>query len=280
MSSSDGTSRRLARLALLLVAFVAAAAGALRWWRTHNIGPVERGWRVASRNGCLSCHGAAGQPEEPHPEGTGGAPAFRHDDVTEYARDRDEIREWILDGKPRRLREEEGDAPSPLLSMPAFRGVLSKQETDDLVAWIVAVSDFDEMPDAARGGYDLASGLGCFGCHGPGGRGDTPNPGSLKGYVPSWSGADYPELVKDEAELGEWIRDGSPRRLREHPVAAFFLHRQLVRMPAFGPGVTNDEVRQIGAYIRWLRREPPPPGVLSPKNRKRAQGHPERATGW
>jgi mono/diheme cytochrome c family protein len=174
--------------------------------------------------------------------------------VTEYARDSDEIREWILDGKPRRLRAEEGDAPAPVLSMPAFRGVLSERETQELVAWIVAVSDFERLPEPARAGRDLASSLGCFGCHGPGGRRDTPNPGSLKGYIPSWSGADYPELVRDPAELAEWIREGRPRRLRESPAAAFFLKRQLVQMPAFGSGITDDEIRQIGAYIKWLRR--------------------------
>jgi mono/diheme cytochrome c family protein len=174
--------------------------------------------------------------------------------VTEYARDRDEIREWILDGKPRRLREEEGDAPPPLLSMPAFRGVLSEREAQELVAWIVAVSDFEPPPESARAGRDLASSLGCFGCHGPGGQSDTPNPGSLKGYIPSWSGADYPELVRDPAELVEWIREGRPRRLRENPAAAFFLKRQLVQMPAFGRGITDDEIQEIGAYITWLRR--------------------------
>jgi mono/diheme cytochrome c family protein len=116
------------------------------------------------------------------------------------------------------------------------------------------VSGFEEMPADAREGHDLASRLGCFGCHGPGGRGDTPNPGSLKGYIPSWSGVDYPELVRDEEELAEWIVEGSPRRLRENPVAGFFLRRQHVTMPAFGPDVTDDEIRRIGAYIRWLRR--------------------------
>jgi mono/diheme cytochrome c family protein len=100
----------------------------------------------------------------------------------------------------------------------------------------------------------LAAHLGCFGCHGPQGRGDTPNPGSLKGYIPSWSGPDFPELVRDDAELREWIRDGSPRRLREHPVAAFFMRRQLIRMPAFGDKVSEDEIRQITGYIRWLRQ--------------------------
>jgi len=174
--------------------------------------------------------------------------------VTEYARDESEIREWILDGKPRRLREEEGDAPPELLAMPAFRGILSEGEVDLITMWILAVSDFKGMSEEAAEGRELASRLGCFGCHGPGGRGDTPNPGSLKGYIPSWNGADYSELVKDDAELAEWIREGSPRRLRDNPVAAFFLKRQLVRMPAFGSDVTDEEVRQIGAYIAWLRQ--------------------------
>jgi mono/diheme cytochrome c family protein len=244
----------LARILLLAVVLGAAGAAGIRWWRTHNIGPVERGGLVAVRHGCMSCHAVAGRPEDPHPDGTGGAPSFSREDVAEYARNQGEIREWIRDWKPQRLRDEEGDAPPVLLSMPAFRDALSEREVDELVAWVVAVSDFEQMPEPARAGRDLASRLGCFGCHGPGGRGDTPNPGSLKGHIPSWSGADYPELVRDEGELAEWIREGSPKRLRENPVAAFFLRRQLVRMPAFGPGVTEQEVHQIGAYIRWLRQ--------------------------
>ncbi len=246
--------RGAALTAVAAVILLAAGGMAVRWWRTHNLGPVERGWRLATRHACLSCHGPTSRSADLHPLGTGGAPTFSHEDVTEYARDADEIREWIRDGKPRRLRDEEGDAPLPLLPMPAFRDVLSDREIHDLVEWVVAVSDFGEMPGSARAGHRLASSLGCFGCHGPGGRGDTPNPGSLKGYIPSWSGADYTELVRDDAELAQWIREGSPRRLRENPAAAFFMNRQLVRMPGFGGGVTDDEIRQIGAYIAWLRQ--------------------------
>ena len=100
----------------------------------------------------------------------------------------------------------------------------------------------------------------CFACHGPQGRGDTPNPGSLKGYLPSWSGEDFPELARDDGEIRDWIRDGAPRRLREHPVAAFFLRRQAIRMPAYGARVGDPEIARITAYIRWLRgpgRTPP-----------------------
>ena len=247
--------------AVLVLAPVVVLVGGLmgiQWWRTHNVGPVQRGAALAVSHGCVVCHGTAGRPADPHPGGTGGAPSFGHEDVTEYARDQAEIREWILDGKPRRLREEQADEPPALFTMPAFRGVLAGNEVDHLVAWVKAVSDFEELPEAAADGRELASRLGCFGCHGPQGRGDTPNPGSLKGYVPSWSGDDYPELVRDEAELREWIRDGAPKRLRESSVAAFFMGRQTIRMPAFGDRVSDEEIRRIAEYIRWLREDSRP----------------------
>jgi hypothetical protein len=101
--------------------------------------------------------------------------------------------------------------------MPAWRDRLSAREVDHLVAWVKAVSDFDPLPAEAAAGRDVAASLGCFACHGPQGRGDTPNPGSLKGHIPSWSGADFLALARDEGEIHEWIREGAPRRLRENP---------------------------------------------------------------
>jgi mono/diheme cytochrome c family protein len=244
--------KRAVPVVVVLVGLAAGGIG-LRWWRSHNIGPVQRGWATASTRGCLACHGPGGQQVDPS-RNLGGAPAFAHDEVTGYSRSEAEIREWILDGRPKRIREEQSREPPPFLQMPAWRGRLAAREVDELVAWIKATADFDRIPDEAVTGRDLAAHLGCFGCHGPQGRGDTPNPGSLKGYIPSWSGPDFPELVRDDAELREWIRDGSPRRLREHPVAAFFMRRQLIRMPAFGDKVSEDEIRQITGYIRWLRQ--------------------------
>jgi mono/diheme cytochrome c family protein len=248
------------RLALVLLIAALAGLGAVAWWRTHDVGPVQRGARLAAERGCLSCHGPAGRLADP--EGTlgiGNVPSFEHEDVTGYAKSEAEIREWILDGKPRRLREGRGDEEEPLLAMPAWRGRLSPAEVDQLVAYVEAVSDFDPVPDAVAQGRDAAARLGCFACHGPQGRFDTPNPGSLKGYVPSWSGADFPELARDDGETREWIRDGGPRRLRENPVAAFFLRHQAIRMPAYGDRVSEDEVRRITAYIAWLRGGGPSP---------------------
>jgi len=191
-------ARRLT-LVLLIAALAGLGLGAVAWWRSHNVGPVQRGARLAAERGCLSCHGPAGRLADPDgTRGIGSVPSFEHDDVTGYAKSEAEIREWILDGKPRRLREAPADEPEPLLAMPAWRGRLSAAEVDPLVAYVKAVSDFDPAPEAVAAGRDAAARLGCFACHGPQGRFDTPNPGSLKGYIPSWSGADFPELAKDE----------------------------------------------------------------------------------
>jgi mono/diheme cytochrome c family protein len=247
-------------LLVLLVLLALAGLGTLAWWRPHNVGPAQRGARLAAERGCLSCHGPGGRLADPDgTRGIGSAPSFDHDDVVEYARTEAEIREWILDGKPHRLREEPAAGPAPLLQMPAWRDRLAPAEVDHLVAYVKAVSDFDPVPAVAAAGRDVAARLGCFSCHGQGGRFDSPNPGSLKGYVPAWSGADFEELARDDAEIREWIRDGGPKRLRENPVAAFFFRRQSIRMPAYADRVSEDEVRQVTAYIRWLRGAGPAP---------------------
>jgi len=244
--------RRLLALAVPVAGLVGFSG--LGWWRERAVGDVERGARVAAASGCLSCHGPAGRLADPEgTRGIGSVPSFEHEDVTAYAKSADEIREWILDGKPRRLLEEEGDEPPPALRMPAWRGRLTERAVDELVAYVKAVADYDAIPAGAAEGRAIASRLGCFACHGPQGRGDTPNPGSLKGHIPSWSGADFPELARDEREIREWVREGAPRRLREHPVAAFFLRRQTIRMPAYGDRVTDAELRAIVGYVRWLR---------------------------
>jgi mono/diheme cytochrome c family protein len=241
------------RLALALPIVALAGLGAVTWWRSHDVGPAERGRRLAAERGCSSCHGPAGALADPDgAHGIGSVPSFAHEDVTTYARNEGEIREWILDGKPKRLRED-AEPDDNVLAMPAWRGRLSSGEVEQLVAYVKAVSDFDPVPVAVAEGRETAARLGCFACHGPQGRFDTPNPGSLKGYVPAWSGADFPELARHEGEVREWVRDGIPRRLRDNPVAAFFIRRQAIRMPAYGERVSEDEVRRIVAYIRWLR---------------------------
>ena len=243
---------------LLVLVGLAVAALGFRQWRTGNIGSVQRGFEVAASRGCFACHGPGGLTGQPDAgPGIGSVPAFTADDVRGYAQNEGEIREWILDGVPRRLREEATSPPAPpqLVRMPAWRGRLSHGELADLVAYIRAVSDFPPAPkgDAALG-REAAARRGCFGCHGPQGRGNNGNAGSLKGYIPSWDGRDFPELAKDESEIREWILDGGPRRLRENRLAAFFMERQVVKMPAYRDRLADEEVARIVEYIRWLRR--------------------------
>ena len=238
-------SRRFLATGLCLVAVSGVVMGIL-WWRSSNVGAVQRGADLAQAQGCLGCH-----------EGPGVSPLLpRHfadlDDI-----DPATLREWILDGMARRVRQdpESRDAlEAAPIRMPAWRGRLSRAQVDDLIAYLRAVAAAD-LPDnpAALKGHALAERLGCFGCHGPGGRGAGSNPGSLKGYIPPWDGRDFAELVVDEGELREWILGGRPQRLQSNPTARFFLDRQTIRMPAFRGQMTEEELRTLVAYIAWLR---------------------------
>jgi mono/diheme cytochrome c family protein len=249
--------RRLAAALLLLLGVCVSAAIAWRAWRSRGIAPVQRGFVVAASSGCFGCHGAGGATGFDDPDGRlGTVPPFSRDALLAYAKSEGEIREWIADGMPRRLQQDAGahEGEPSLLAMPAWRGRLSEGQIDDLVAYVKAVSDYERPEDAtAEFGRQTAERLACFGCHGPQGRGSLPNPGSFKGYIPSWDGEDFPELARDDAEIRQWIVHGRPDRLAEHPVARFFMRRQAVQMPAYGDRLTDTELDALVAYIRWLR---------------------------
>jgi mono/diheme cytochrome c family protein len=243
---------RLLAAALCVVAV--SAVTAVFWWRSPNVGPVQRGADLALAQGCLGCHG-----------GPGVSPLLpRHftdlDDV-----DPATLREWILDGMAEVVRQDveaRGALEAAAIRMPAWRGRLSRAQVDDLVAYLRASASADVPDDpAGRTGQAVAERLGCFGCHGPGGRGAGRNPGSFKGYIPPWDGRDFAELVADEGELREWILAGRPQRLQANPLARFFLDRQAIRMPAFRGQITEEELRALEVYIGWLRASVPGPGT-------------------
>jgi mono/diheme cytochrome c family protein len=248
--------------AAALLAAAAALSLGVSFWRQRSVGPVQRGFGAAQRHGCFNCHGPGGLLGFEGEAAVGGVPALGGEAQARVPSDA-EMREWILDGGPSRGRaatEAMGEGES-LLRMPAFRGRLTSREVDHIVAYIRAIADAEFPAEGrARDGHAAAARLGCFQCHGPGGRGDPPNPGSLKGYVPSWSGVDFAELCRDEAETRAWILDGAPARLRAHPVARYFLERQVIRMPAYRGRIADGEVEAILAYVRWLRRAGPVAG--------------------
>lgn len=252
---------RLLALVGALALLSAAVYGGFRFWRKKNVGRVQRGYEVAYRNGCFSCHGPGGikgmanpgHAEEEVPPWSGGL-------MTMYAFDEAEIREWILDGLPARIRNDPEQMKlraSATIEMPAWRGLLGEGELDDLVAYVKAVGDFEKPQDEkADEGRKISERLGCFSCHGPQGRGATPNARAFKGYIPSWDGPDFPELARDDAEIREWILDGVSKRMAGSRAARFFLERQPIKMPAYRGHLTDQELERIVDYIHWLRQHP------------------------
>jgi mono/diheme cytochrome c family protein len=241
----NGNKRRIVSWMLAGVVGLVCGAAALAWWRTAHIGPVQRGLDVARARGCFACHAQGAAPQFPM--------AFPEIDASNEI----ELREWILDGVSLRMRADHEAMElrrQAAIRMPAWRDVLSAREVDAVVSYLRAVSGAQAPSEGrAREGAAAAARLGCFNCHGPEGRGDTPNPGSLKGYIPAWDGLDFTELAVDDAEIREWILDGRPQRLQRNPVARFFMDRQALQMPAFRGHVDAKEIDAIVAYIRWLR---------------------------
>jgi len=161
-----------------------------------------------------------------------------------------DVRAWIERGiAPGREPD-----PDALIRMPAYGSRLSEGEIDDLVAYVLAVSQFGwpQEPKVADG-REAAVKLGCLGCHGPEGRGLISNPGSFKGFIPAWDGSDYLEVVRGDEEFKQWVRNGITDRFRANPAARHFLDNQAIRMPAYGDRVTDEELDLLLAYVNWVR---------------------------
>lgn len=224
------------------------------WARAASGSPVERGRRVAETMGCFGCHGPGGGQPIPNPGARGGeVPTWTGGTWMMWNRTEGDVRTWILEGGlPDRPRD-----PDALIRMPAYKRFLAARELEDLVAYVLAVSQFGPPPSEAVGaGRDAATRLGCFGCHGPEGRGLIRNPRSFTGYIPPWDGPDYAELVRDAAEFREWVKNGVSDRFRANPVASAFLEGQAIPMPAYGERVTDVEIEALQAYVQWVRATP------------------------
>ena len=227
------------------------------WLTRPQLPAAERGRRLAERTGCFACHGPEGLRGAANPGRNDRKVPTYEGDLMMFARSTEEVRQWIRDGVTQkraasRTWREQRDRGA--LQMPAFKARLSDRQIDDLLTFVTTVAE-DSLPEdslAARG-LERAAVLGCVGCHGPGGRFARPNPGSLKGYVPSWDGADFPELVTDRSEFGEWVERGVSRRFERNPIARYFLDRAVLRMPAYRTHLAAGDIDALWAYVQWLR---------------------------
>jgi mono/diheme cytochrome c family protein len=249
--------KRLLQLVLLFaLAWLAFYTTVLR----PKLTPVERGRRLAEKTGCFGCHGAEGTEGTADPgRPSGKVPSYRS--LMMYAKNEHDVREWIRDGvTASRARSEswKESRKAGALHMPAFGKRLNASQIDDLVAFVMAASGEEAPEDSmALAGHERASDLGCTGCHGAGGRYARPNPGSLKGYIPPWDGEDFPDLVRDRHEFGEWVENGVTRRFDTNPAAKYFLRRAALHMPAYKRFVKEGDVDALWAYVTWLRKGQP-----------------------
>ena len=225
------------------------------YWRGRVEGTaVVRGKAVAERMGCFGCHGPGGESPIPNPGSvTGKVPGWLGGTWMMFNQDEQDVREWILHGHP------EGRAPDEgaLIPMPRYEGTIGEAELDDLIAYFLAVSQFGWPEEAGvTEGRDVAVRFGCFGCHGPEGRGLVENPLSFKGYIPPWDGDDYLELVQSDAEFRQWVSNGISDRFRDNPAARRFVERQIVPMPAYGELISDEEIDQLLTFVKWVRGNP------------------------
>lgn len=231
-----------------------------------------RGHQVANEMGCFTCHGDGGQGGIPNYGALWGETVSlsSHGSIMSFIQNDDEIRQWILYGLPLRLQHQ--NTPSDnliqtsqhddwninqgvggLIKMPAYQGLLTTSELNDLVAFVKkAVNNKKPLPLKAKQGHEIATRLGCLGCH-DSKRGKVSNPGSFKGYIPPWEGKDFAALVKNEEELKQWILKGNIDRYQKNPFASYFIKGQTIQMPAYENILQEGELDSIIEYIYWLR---------------------------
>lgn len=255
-------SRLLLGAALGLVVGL-GVAGWVYWFmqppKSIPVSRFQQGRMVAERSGCFLCHGPDGKAGTTNftPE-LDEVPAWSQSNFSAYIRSPEEVREWILNGAPKRMLDDPSERvrlEKQLLRMPVYRDQLLPEELEALVFYVTASGQLlpmDEESPEGRG-RSVALRLGCFGCHGAEGLGRAANPGSLKGYVPAWHSSDYDELVVGTEELKEWVLDGAPKRLRLNPAANFFLTRQAVKMPAYREKMSGQELEDLVTYVQYLR---------------------------
>jgi mono/diheme cytochrome c family protein len=255
-------------LNLLLGAILVVVVAWLAYPRARGIVlPLEasaalRGRDVAASLGCFACHGAEGRGGVTNPGNSRETiPGFTGSTLMMYVHDDREIRDYILDGKPKRLADDPdyiAAQKAQAITMPAFRDVVSAEQVDLLVAFVRHVSGL-VVPkiEPAEGGAEIARRMGCHGCHGALGMGGRSNPGSLKGYIPGFGGDDFRELVRNDDELREWIREGSLGRINQDWIGGRFAERQLIKMPAYKRFLSDREIEALISYVRWINSGAP-----------------------
>src|SRR4029077_8220614 len=122
--------RRVLIAALVLLAVVQGAW--IAYPRVRNVlfppeaAPAARGHELAVSLGCFACHGPGGGGGVHNPGSKEGEdPAFTEQTQMMYVKGTDDLREYVLDGAPKRRRDDPDYVETTKkagLHMPAYRG--------------------------------------------------------------------------------------------------------------------------------------------------------------
>jgi mono/diheme cytochrome c family protein len=130
------------------------------------------------------------------------------------------------------------------------------------------VLSVEEAP-AVRG-ERLAAQLGCFSCHGAGGRGGVVNQKSKSALVPGFAGEQGLAHSKSRADLKSFILEGAPAWRKQDPAYAEDVKWAALRMPAYADVVTEQQVDDLVAYV-WLASQHPTVVPADPLARRGAE---------
>ena len=131
---------KLRVVALALTGALILGIGALAFLTRARLTPVERGRRLAEATGCFACHGAEGIRGMANPgRDEKQVPAFEGT-LMMYAKNPEEVREWIRDGGTKTRREDpdwQAERKLGVVRMPAFGRRLSASqiETSSRTSW-------------------------------------------------------------------------------------------------------------------------------------------------
>ncbi len=173
------------------------------------------GGAAVFRNNCSQCHGAGGQGA------IGGYPSLV-DDSWLWGGGVADIHQTLLHG----IRYE-ADPDTRFSEMPAFGDILSEEEIDGLVQYVLALSGADH--DAAMAEASEQTFLdNCSACHGEDGKGMR-------------------ELGAPSLADPIWLYGGSPEEIRSQIANA----RNGV-MPAFQNRLSQEDIRKVSIYVHAL----------------------------
>jgi mono/diheme cytochrome c family protein len=106
-----------------------------------------------------------------------------------------------------------------------------------------------EESDETRG-RRVAQELGCYNCHGPGGRGGVPNAGSRLDTIPAWNGGTPMMFAHGDQDLREYVLDGAPKSKRDRASYKAEMEGQAIAMPAFRGWIGDADLEALVALVR------------------------------